>query len=280
MKKKMISAITAVILAVSIMAGGYLSEHEGKDATFPSNTTQNTNTSQQGDNALGNSDKNSANKDQGDKNSAGEAGNDTIGASSTQQSNSNNTSGQAQQSTAQKIEFPYELVEVSQTEGIEPFGYINAKVIKVTDGDTLTVSYNNQDFKVRLLDVDTPESVKAGVEAQPYSKEASDFTKEVLTDKTVRLIFEKGTTDQYGRLLAHLLLEDGTFYNATLIQKGYAISVFYSPNTLLKKYYAELQDKAIADKAGFWSLPEDERPFVLDSKGKYVAAYKLQEKAA
>ncbi len=272
MKKKIISSIVAIVLAVSIMAGGYLSEHEGKDATFPTNTTQNVTTSQQGDNALGNSDKNSQSNDTASK--------DIVDKGSAQQSHSNNTSGQAQQSNTEKIEFPYELVEVSQTEGIEPFGYINAKVIKVSDGDTITVSYNNQDFKVRLLDVDTPESVKAGVEAQPYSIEASNFTKKMLSDKTVRLIFEKGTTDQYGRLLAHLVLEDGTFYNATLVQKGYAISVFYSPNTLLKKYYADLQDKAIADKAGFWSLPEDERPFVLDSKGKYVAAYKVQDKAA
>lgn len=277
MKKKIISSIVAVVLAVSIMAGGYLSDN---DSTFLADILQNMQTSEQGQNTSGNSDKNSESKNQADKNSAGEAGSDSTGTGSTQQSGSANASGQAQQGTVEKIEFPYDLVEVSQIEGIEPFGYINAKVIKVTDGDTLTVSYNNQEFKVRMLDVDTPESVKSGVPAQPYSQEASDFTKEILTNKNIRLIFEKGTTDQYGRLLAHIVLEDGTFYNATLIQKGYAISVFYSPNTLLKKYYADLQDKAIADKAGFWSLPEDERPFVLDSKGKYVAAYKVQDKAA
>ncbi len=277
MKKKIISSIVAVVLAVSIMAGGYLSDN---DSTFLADILQNMQTSEQGQNASGNSDKNSESKNQADKNLAGEAGNDSAGTDSAQQSSSANASGQVQQGTVEKIEFPYDLVELTQIEGIEPFGYINAKVIKVTDGDTLTVSYNNQEFKVRMLDVDTPESVKAGVPAQPYSKEASDFTKETLTNKNIRLIFEKGTTDQYGRLLAHIVLEDGTFYNATLIQKGYAISVFYSPNTLLKKYYADLQDKAIADKAGFWSLPEDERPFVLDSKGKYVAAYKLQDKAA
>ena len=276
-KKKIISSIVAVVLAVSIMAGGYLSDN---DSTLLADILQNMQTSEQGQNASGYSDKNSENKNEADKNSAGEAGNDSTGTGSTQQSGSANASEQAQQGTLEKIEFPYDLVEVSQIEGIEPFGYINAKVIKVTDGDTLTVSYNNQEFKVRMLDVDTPESVKSGVPAQPYSQEASDFTKETLTNKNIRLIFEKGTTDQYGRLLAHIVLEDGTFYNATLIQKGYAISVFYSPNTLLKKYYADLQDKAIADKAGFWSLPEDERPFVLDSKGKYVAAYKVQDKAA
>lgn len=251
MNKKLISSAAAVILAVSIMVGGYLSEDNG--TVQSSNSVQSSQTSSQQENSS---------QDTSHKVPPVQ---DTVGKDNT---------------NTEKIEFPYELVEVSQIEGIEPFGYINAKVIKVTDGDTLTVSYNNQEFKVRMLDVDTPESVKSGVPAQPYSKEASDFTKETLTNKNIRLIFEKGTTDQYGRLLAHIVLEDGTFYNATLIRKGYAISVFYSPNTLLKKYYADLQDKAIADKAGFWSLPEDERPFVLDSKGKYVASYKLQDKAA
>ena len=181
--------------------------------------------------------------------------------------------------TVKKTTFPESIIK-TQNEGIVPFGYISASVAKVTDGDTFHIKYDNQDYKVRMLDIDTPESVKSGVEQQPYSKEASDLTKEILTGKKVKLVFEKDTTDQFDRLLAHVILQDGTYYNALLVENGFAISVFYSPNTLLKDYYSELQSKAIENKAGFWQLPESKRPFIKDSKGKLVAAYKIGAKAA
>lgn len=175
--------------------------------------------------------------------------------------------------------FPETLVKTEE-EGIVPFGYIDATVTQVTDGDTLRISYKNQEYKVRLLDIDTPESVKSGVEKQPYSDKAADLTKQILTGKEVKLIFEKDTTDQYDRLLAHIVLKDGVYYNALMVQNGYAICVFYSPNTLLKDYFSELQDEAIEDKNGFWQLPEAERPFIKDSKGNFVASYKKVKKAA
>ena len=176
----------------------------------------------------------------------------------------------------EKTKFPESTIKI-QKEGIQPFGYINAYVEKVVDGDTFHIKYGDEAYKVRMLDIDTPESIKSGVAAQPYSLEASELTKKTLTEQNIKLVFEKDTTDQYGRLLAHVILEDGTYYNALMVQNGFAISVFYSPNTLLNDYFAELQNKAIENKAGFWQLPENDRPFVKNSKGKYIAAYKLKE---
>lgn len=178
-----------------------------------------------------------------------------------------------------KLHFPENLLEVGE-EGIVPFGHIEAEVTKVTDGDTFHIKYKKEDYKVRMLDIDTPESVKAGVKPQPYSKEASELTSKMLSGKRVKLIFEKGTKDQFDRLLAHVILEDETYYNAYMVKNGYAICVFYSPNTLMKEYFTELQDVAINAKEGFWKLPVKERPFVKDSKGKYIAAYKSKDKAA
>ncbi|EPR07804.1 thermonuclease family protein [Ruminiclostridium papyrosolvens] len=175
--------------------------------------------------------------------------------------------------TLEKVEFPDSIIDVSG-EGIEPFGYINAFVTKVTDGDTFRAEYKDKEYKVRMLDIDTPESVKSGVDPQPYSGEASELTKKTLTNKTVKLIFEEGTTDQYGRLLAHVVLDDGSFYNAMMVNEGYAVSVFYSPNTLLKSFYDKLQNDAITEGKGFWELPERKRPFIKNQKGKYVASYK------
>lgn len=175
--------------------------------------------------------------------------------------------------------FPEDIVK-SEKKGIVPFGNIEATVTKVTDGDTFTVSYNSEKYKVRMLDIDTPESVKSGIDEQPYSKEASELTKSTLTNMKVKLIFEKDTHDQFDRLLAHVILQDNTYYNAYMVEKGYAICVFYSPNTLLKAFFNELQNKAIAEKNGFWSLPEKDRPFIKDDSGKYIAAYKKRDKAA
>lgn len=176
----------------------------------------------------------------------------------------------------EKTTFPESILEI-QNEGIEPFGYINASVEKVVDGDTFHIKYKRKDYKVRILDIDTPESIKSGVKVQPYALEASELTKETLTNQNIKLIFEKATTDQYGRLLAHVILDDGTYYNALMVQNGYAISVFYSPNTLFKEYFTKLQDKAIENQAGFWKLPENSRPFIKNSEGKYIASYKLKK---
>lgn len=177
------------------------------------------------------------------------------------------------------ITFPAELLK-AETEGIAPMGYIEATVSKVSDGDTFHITYKKKDYKVRMLDIDTPEAIKSGVKPQPYSQEASSLSKEILTDRKVKLIFEKDTTDQFGRLLAHVILEDNTYYNAYMVMNGYAISVFYSPNTLLKEYFNKLQDNAIDAQKGFWQLPEKDRPFIKDKKGRYIPAYKSKGKAA
>ncbi|PYG85707.1 micrococcal nuclease [Ruminiclostridium sufflavum DSM 19573] len=179
----------------------------------------------------------------------------------------------------EKTKFPEDIIKI-QEEGIKPFGYINAAVEKVVDGDTFHIKYKNAGYKVRMLDIDTPESVKSGVEAQPFSVEASNLTKDILAGRTVKLVFEKETADQYDRLLAHVILEDGTYYNALMVQNGYAISVFYKPNTLLKDFISDLQDGAIIKKAGFWQLPEASRPFIKNNKGNYIASYKLKADAA
>lgn len=165
-------------------------------------------------------------------------------------------------------------IEAIKKEGLSPNHYINAFVVKVTDGDTFEVTYKEQQEKVRLLCVDTPESVARGVEPQPYSKEASEFSKRMLLNKSVRLYFDKGLRDRYGRLLAYAVLQDDLFYNAVLVKNGYARVEIVSPNSSMKDYFYALQSKAIEDKVGFWGLAGNKQPFVLDKDGKYVPRYK------
>ncbi len=176
-------------------------------------------------------------------------------------------------------EIPQQIAEASR-EGMYPNGFIQAKVSKVTDGDTLEISYRGKEYKVRLLDVDTPESVKPGTPVQPYAKEASRYTGDKVLNRQVRLVFDKGLKDRYERLLAFVILEDGTFLNAALVSEGYARVETVSPNTTHKKYFEGLQEEAINNKKGLWGLPEEKQPFVKTKKGDYVPRYYVDRKAS
>jgi len=176
-------------------------------------------------------------------------------------------------------ELPAQIADTAK-EGIAPEKYINAFVTKVVDGDTIDISYKDERERVRLLDVDTPESVKEGVPAQPYSLQASGFTKKRLLNQPVKLVFSKGLKDRYGRLLAYVVLKDGTFFNALLVRNGFARVESIRPNTGLEDYFMELQGKAIEEKKGIWGLPPDKQPFVKDGRGGYVPRYSIDGKAS
>lgn len=163
-------------------------------------------------------------------------------------------------------------------EGIGPNRTIEGKVERVIDGDTVEVSYKGKKYKVRLLDVDTPESVKEGVLAQPYAREASDYTKGYLLNREVRLVFWKGLRDNYDRLLAYILLKDGTFFNYALVREGFARVETVAPNTSFVSYFKEAQNRAREEKKGFWRLPEGQRPFVKGADENYIPRYWNQQK--
>lgn len=179
-----------------------------------------------------------------------------------------------------KLEDIPEQITRLRSEGMAANKYINTVVTKVVDGDTLEVSYKGKAEKVRLLCIDTPESVKQGIQVQEYSKEAADFTRKLTLDKNVKLIFDKGLRDRYGRLLAYVVLEDGTFVNGLIVRNGFARVEIVSPNSSLSEYFFKLQDRAIKDKLGVWGLPQGNQPFVKDSSGKYIPKYKASEKKA
>lgn len=103
-------------------------------------------------------------------------------------------------------------------------------VVRVIDGDTIVVNYNGNEEKVRMIGVDTPESVhpdsskntEAGVSA-------SEYTKKHLEGKQVELEFDVQQRDQYGRLLAYVWV-DGKMYNKTLLEDDIANLATYPPN--------------------------------------------------
>src|SRR5262245_41751000 len=79
---------------------------------------------------------------------------------------------------------------------------IEAKVVRVIDGDTIEAGGGD----VRLIGVDTPETVKPGTPVQCYGPQASAFTHRLLEGRTVRLVFGVERRDVYGRRLAYAYL--------------------------------------------------------------------------
>lgn len=128
------------------------------------------------------------------------------------------------------------------------------EVISVTDGDTFKINYNGKETKVRLIGVDTPESVHPDISKNTeYGKEASNYTKSLIENKTVKLEFDVSQTDKYGRLLAYVYLENGEMLNEKLLEEGYAQVATYAPNVKYVEKFEQLQKQARENKVGFWA---------------------------
>lgn len=125
-----------------------------------------------------------------------------------------------------------------------------AKVKEVIDGDTFVLENGE---KVRMIGIDSPEVTGPYTQAEFYGEEASAYTKSILTGTTVYLDKDTSNVDQYGRLLRFVYLEDGTFINLLLIQKGYAEAGYYPPDLKYLDQFDEAEQQAINSNLGMWS---------------------------
>ena len=91
-------------------------------------------------------------------------------------------------------------------------------VERVVDGDTIVVRGVG---RVRLIGVDTPETVDPRRPVEFFGREASAFTKRLLEGQRVRLEYDRERADRYGRTLAYVYLRDGMLANAEIIRLGY-----------------------------------------------------------
>ena len=95
-------------------------------------------------------------------------------------------------------------------------------VLKVTDGDTIDIQYKGEAEEVRLIGIDTPETVHPNKPVEPYGKEASNFTKNLLLGESVYLKFDGKRRGPYRRLRAYVYrATDGLFVNLEIIRQGY-----------------------------------------------------------
>ena len=129
------------------------------------------------------------------------------------------------------------------------------QVVKVIDGDTLVVNINGKAETLRLIGINTPETVDPRKAVECFGKEASSKAKAVLAGRTVRLEADPshGERDKYNRLLRYVFLADGTNFNKLMISQGFAYEYTYN---LPYKYQTEFklaEKQAREGKKGLWA---------------------------
>lgn len=133
-------------------------------------------------------------------------------------------------------------------------------VIRVVDGDTIIVNFEGKEERVRLIGVDTPESVHPDASKNTEcGRIASEFTKSRLESKKVGLEFDVQERDRYGRLLAYVYL-DGAMFNKTLLSEGMAQISTYPPNTKYVDEFQVLATQAREANKGLWAMDCDATP--------------------
>lgn len=132
-------------------------------------------------------------------------------------------------------------------------------VTRVVDGDTIEVNPPlSWTEDVRLLGVDTPETVDPGEPVEPYGPEASAFTTQQLEGERVTLIFDQEKTDQYGRTLAYVRISGASVtFNETLLKQGYAQLYVVPPNDRFEARFSQAQDQAKQAQRGYGDFPKN-----------------------
>jgi micrococcal nuclease len=127
-------------------------------------------------------------------------------------------------------------------------------VTYVTDGDTFKVKAEGKTITVRMLGINTPETVDPRKPSECYGHEASDETKQLLTGKNVRLKLNphREVKDKYGRYLAYVYREDDLFINEELLKLGFAREYTVGRPYSMQKEFKDIEATAKEDKKGLW----------------------------
>ena len=128
-------------------------------------------------------------------------------------------------------------------------------VLKVVDGDTIHVDANGQSLKIRMIGLDTPETVDPRKPVQCFGLEASAQAKTILGGQSVYLETDpsQDTIDRFGRTLAYVWIESGRLFNLDMIAEGYAFEYTYDLPYRYQQDFKAAQNDARAQERGLWS---------------------------
>ena len=169
-----------------------------------------------------------------------------------QNSQHQETKNSAVKSATDSVKENKSTESVNQTESTQNNLY---KVVKVIDGDTVAVEINGKKETIRLIGIDTPETVDPRKPVECFGIEASNKAKEILTGKSVKLEADSivGERDKYGRLLRYIFLEDGTNFNKMMISEGYAYEYTYNSPYKYQDEFKQAEKEAKEAKEGLWA---------------------------
>ncbi|MDP8977788.1 MAG: thermonuclease family protein, partial [Actinomycetota bacterium] len=142
-----------------------------------------------------------------------------------------------------------------------PAGAQPARVLEVVDGDTIEVRAERagplpagSPRTVRLLEIDTPETVHPSVGTECYGPQASAFaTRRLPAGSRVWLVADEDRRDRYGRDLRYVWTDEGDFFNLQAVRLGFAEAVLYEPNDAYIRRMRAAEAAARAAERGLWA---------------------------
>ena len=154
-------------------------------------------------------------------------------------------------------------------------------VSRVIDGDTVELLMEGSRVKVRLIGVDTPETVHPQKPVEFYGKEASTFTRNLLRGEQVFVELGEGSSrDKYGRLLAYLYrATDSLFVNQEIVRQGYGHAYTRYPFKYMEQF-REYERLARESGRGLWrqalsqtieQLPTPDTPESVENENDFDA---------
>jgi endonuclease YncB( thermonuclease family) len=148
----------------------------------------------------------------------------------------------------------------------------------VNDGDTVVLTTGQ---RVRYIGLNAPEIDHKDQKAQPYGYQAKSINKELVLSGKIRLEYDTERFDRYGRLLAYVFLDDGTFLNTRLLQAGSAFYLHHKPNLKYSQSLLKAQQEAMDLKKGLWrNWKETEKAYIgnLQSRRFHISTCPLANK--
>lgn len=175
------------------------------------------------------------------------------------------------------------VVEVVQKEPVVEESDTLYEVVQVVDGDTVKLNIDGKTETIRLIGIDTPETVHPSKPVECFGLEASNKAKELLYGSKVSLETDdsQGVQDRYGRLLGYIILADGTNFNKLMIEQGYAYEYTYSTPYKYQSEFKSAEQSARTNKVGLWAdgvceeevVTQEVQPTVSSGGNWYVSSH-------
>ncbi len=165
----------------------------------------------------------------------------------------------------------YFTVAFAQSGGERDTAYVK----RVIDGDTVLLLMSGGEERARLIGVDTPEKNHPMKPVQYFSREATEYLRQLCAGKKVFVEYGQEVRDRYSRLLVFLFLEDGRLINAEIIKNGYGFAYTRYPfkyQAAFKQFESEARKKGV----GLWKQDGiDELRWLISSGIKPFNLYQM-----